>query len=86
MGNRHGLLVDARLMLVNGHAERMAALLLAPAGPWPSPLGADKNNDTEDLVNELRSMKVKLHVTQNTSGRSSATDRRMTVMHYQGVK
>jgi hypothetical protein len=34
--------------------------------------------DAEDFVNELRSMKVTAHVAQNTSGRSSAIDGRMT--------
>jgi hypothetical protein len=41
-------------------------------------LGADKAYDAEDFVNELRSMKVTPHVAQNTSGRSSAIDRRTT--------
>lgn len=41
-------------------------------------LGADKAYDTKDFVNELRSMRVTPHVTQNTSGRSSAIDGRTT--------
>jgi hypothetical protein len=78
--------VGRRLPDAGQRTRRADGGVLASAGPWPSPLGADKNNDTEDFVNELRSMKVKLHVTQSTSGRSSATDRRMTVMHYQRIK
>ena len=39
-------------------------------------LGADKAYDAADFVNELRSMNVTPHVTQNTSGRRSAIDGR----------
>jgi hypothetical protein len=45
--------------------------------PQAITLGADKAYDTEDLVNELRSMRVAPHVAQNTSVRSSAIDGRM---------
>ena len=41
-------------------------------------MGADKAYDAEDFVNELRSMNVRAHVTQNTNGRRSAIDRRTT--------
>lgn len=41
-------------------------------------LGADKGYDTQDFVNELRSMPVTPHVTRNTSGRRSAIDGRTT--------
>jgi hypothetical protein len=81
MENRHGLLVDACLTLADGHAERVAALhMIEPRADRPGriTLGADKAYDTEDFVNELRSMKVTPHVTQNTSGRSSAIDGRTT--------
>jgi transposase len=81
MENRHGLLVDACLTLADGHAERVAALhMIEPRADRPTAitLGADKAYDTEDFVNELRSMKVTAHVAQNTSGRSSAIDGRTT--------
>src|ERR1700738_5102402 len=81
MENRHGLLVDACLTLADGHAERGAALhMIGPRADRPTAitLGADKAYDTEDFVNELRSMKVTAHVAQNTSGRSSAIDGRTT--------
>lgn len=77
MENRHGLLVNACLTLADGHAERVAALhMVEPCADRPRriTLGADKGNDTEDFVNELRSMRVTPHVAQNTSGRSSAID------------
>jgi IS5 family transposase len=44
--------------------------------PQAITLGADKGYDTEDFVNELRSMNVMPHVAQNTTGRSSAIDGR----------
>ena len=81
MENRHGLLVDACLTQADGHAERVAALhMIEPYADRPRAitLGADKAYDTEDFVNELRSMRVTPHVVQNTSGRSSAIDGRTT--------
>jgi transposase len=81
MENRHGLLVDACLTFADGHAERVAALhMIEPLADRPRriTLGADKAYDTEDLVNELRSMKVTPHVARNTSGRRSAIDGRTT--------
>ena len=81
MENRHGLLVDACLTPADGHAERVAALhMIEPRADRPRriTLGADKGYDTEDFVNELRSMKVTPHVAQNISGRRSAIDGRTT--------
>ena len=81
MENRHGLLVDACLTFADGHAERVAALhMVEPLADRPRriTLGTDKAYDTEDFVNELRSMKVTPHVAQNTSGRRSAIDGRTT--------
>jgi hypothetical protein len=54
--------------MIEPHADRPQAITL----------GADKAYDTEDFVNELRSMKVTPHVAQNTSGLSSAIDGRTT--------
>lgn len=81
MENRHGLIVDACLTPADGHAERVAALaMIEPFADRPCriTLAADKAYDTADFVNELRSMNVTPHVAQNTSGRSSAIDRRTT--------
>ena len=81
MVNRHGLLVDTCLTPADGHAERVAALaIIEPRADRPRAitLGADKADDAEDFVNELRSMTVTPHVAQNTSGRSSAIDGRTT--------
>ena len=81
MENRHGLLVEACLTQADGHAERVAALhMIEPHADRPQAitLGADKAYDVQDFVNELRSMRVTPHVTQNISGRSSAIDGRTT--------
>jgi hypothetical protein len=81
MENRNGLLVDACLTRADGHAERMAALhMIEPHAERPRAitLGADKADDAEDFINELRSLKVTPHVAQNVSGRRSAIDRRTT--------
>jgi len=81
MENRNGLLVDACLTPADGHSERIAALyMIEPQADRPRPitLGADKAYDTEDFVNELRSMNVRPHVAQNENGRSSAIDGRTT--------
>jgi transposase len=80
MENRSGLIVDARVTLADGHAERVAALSmieLRADRPHAVTLGADKAYDAEDFVNELRSMNVRAHVAQNTS-RRSAIDGRTT--------
>jgi transposase len=81
MENRSGLIVDARLTRVSGHAERLAALDLvqhAADRPCAITLGADRGYDAADFVEELRGMNVRPHVAQNTSGRRSAIDKRTT--------
>lgn len=81
MENRSGLIVDARLTLVSGHAERLAALDMIQDQadrPRAVTLGADRGYDAADFVEELRTMNVRPHVAQNTSGRRSAIDRRTT--------
>ena len=81
MENRNGLIVDACLTGADGHAERIAALAMIETRadrPHPISLGADKAYDTEDFVNELRSLNVRPHVAQNDNGRRSAIDGRTT--------
>jgi hypothetical protein len=46
--------------------------------PQAIPLGADKADDAEDFVNELRSMNATPHVAQNANGRSSTINGRTT--------
>jgi hypothetical protein len=55
MENRSGLIVDACLTKVSGHAERVAALaMIEPHADRPRPitLGADRGYDASDFVNE----------------------------------
>jgi len=82
MENRHGVLVDFLITLATGTAERDAVPELIDQarerGFRPRTLGADKGYDTKDCVADLRQRKVRPHVTQNTSGRRSAIDRRTT--------
>ena len=81
MENRSGLIVDARLTRVSGHAERLAALDMIEVlanRPRAVTLGADKGDDAADFVEELRTLNVRPHVARNTSGRRSAIDRRTT--------
>jgi transposase len=81
MENRSGLIVDARLTRVSGHAERLAALeMIEPRADRPRAitLGADRGYDAAHFVEELRTLNVRSHVAQNTSRRRSAIDRRTT--------
>jgi transposase len=81
MENRSGLIVDARLTRVSGHAERLAALDMVQhyaERPCAITLGADRGYDAADFVEELRGLNVRPHVAQNISGRRSAIDKRTT--------
>jgi transposase len=83
MENRNGLIVDAMVTHADGTAERDAAMLMVHKR-WKKrlpvrSLGADKAYDTRDLVQVLREMQVRSHVTQNLNRRGgSAIDRRTT--------
>jgi transposase len=83
MENRHGLIVDAMVTHADGTAERDAAMLMVYKR-WKKrqatdSLGADKAYDTRDLVQVLRDLGVKPHVTQNVNRNGgSAIDRRTT--------
>jgi transposase len=79
MENRSGLIVDTRLTLVSGHAERLAALeMIEPHADRPRAitLGAGKGYDAADFVEELRTLNVRPHVAQKD--RHSAIDGRTT--------
>jgi len=80
MENRHGLLVDTRLTLATGTAEREAAgdMIGALTGQHRITVGADKNYDTAAFVAELRGLNTTPHVARNiTKNRSSAIDGRV---------
>jgi len=82
MENRNGLVVDTRLTLATGTAEREAAveMLCGVAGRKRVTVGADKGYDTRGFVEQVRGLQVTPHVAQNVSGRRSAIDGR-TVRH-----
>jgi transposase len=80
MENRHALVVDTRLTLATGTAEREAALEMAADCPdnHRITLGADKAYDVAEFVADLRELNVTPHVAQNTTNRRSAIDARTT--------
>ena len=82
MENRNGLLTDFQVTQATGTAERDAVpALLDQAkarGFHPRTLGGDKNYDTRDGVATMRQRGVTPHVAQDTSGRRSAIDGRVT--------
>jgi transposase len=80
MENRQALVVDTRLTLATGTAERDAALEMAAGRPGSHriTLGADKAYDVAGFVANLRGCNVTPHVTQNTTNRRSAIDGRTT--------
>jgi len=84
MENRNGLVVQPRLTLASGRAEREAAAEMIPArsGPGRITVGADKNYDTAEWVKQVRAYGVTPHVSQNDKNRSSAIDARTT--HQEG--
>ena len=79
--NRNGLVVDTELLQCNGTAERDASLLMAERlpGDHQVTVGADKGYDTQDWVEQMRSLHVTPHVAQNDKRRGgSAIDGRTT--------
>jgi DDE family transposase len=80
MENRHALVVDTRLTLATGMAEREAALDMTVARPGNHriTLAADKAYDVAGFVADLRQYNVTPHVAQNTTHRRSAIDARTT--------
>ena len=80
MDNRHGLVTQARVSQATGTAERDVALEMVGSLPGNNrvTLGADKGYDTRDFVAGVRQLRVTPHVTQNTSNRRSAIDKRTT--------
>jgi transposase len=78
--NRNGLVVDTRLTLSTGTAERDAAIEMIeqkPAGKRVT-LAGDRGYDTQAFVEQLRGLNVTPHVAQNTTNRRSAIDGRTT--------
>ena len=76
MENRYGMVVDVEITRATGTSEREAGLRMLRRSCRTRrrrTLGADKQYDSGDFVKGCRGQG---HVAQNTSGRSSAIDRR----------
>lgn len=82
--NRHGLVIKPRVTQADGKAERNAALDMVQGIPGSRrvTLGGDKNYDTRDFVDSMRSLNITPHVAQNDTNRRSAIDGRTT--HHPG--
>lgn len=79
MENRNGLAVDVRLTQATGKAEREAALEMLHDQPHARSVGADKNYDTHEFVQDCRARGIAPHVAQNTKRPGgSAIDARTT--------
>ena len=81
MKNRNGLIVGARISYATGTAERDTAveLLATLPGEHRKTVGADKNDDTGDFIDQCRTIKITPHVAQNDKRRGgSAIDKRTT--------
>jgi transposase len=78
MENRNGLVVDTRVTLADGTAERKAAIEMVENVPGKHriTLGADKGYDSTDFVERMRFLNATAHVAQNARG--SAIDGRTT--------
>jgi transposase len=78
--NRNGLIVDTRLTLATGTAERSAALEMAAHKQLSQrmTLGADRGYDTRSFVEQSRAQGITPHVAQNDTNRASAIDGRTT--------
>ena len=70
MENRSGLVVNMRVTLATGTCERAASIEMVQdiPGQHRVTLGADKNYDTRDHVEQLREQKVTPHVAQRNNG------------------
>jgi transposase len=79
--NRTGLIVDTRVTLATGTAEREAAKAIAAVMAERnkrSTLGADRAYDAREFVEKMRELEITPHVAQNTAHRRSAIDGRTT--------
>ncbi len=79
MENRNGLIVDAELTQATGTAERDTAAAMAKELRAGATLGADKAYDTRGFVEDLRTLGITPHVSQNINRPGgSAIDGRTT--------
>src|SRR5262249_27682011 len=84
MENRSGLIIDARLTRVSGHAERLAALDMVQCVAERSgaiTLGAARGYDAADFVEELRTLNVRPH-----APRTPASGARRSTSGQRGIR
>jgi transposase len=86
MDNRHGLIVATRFTQATGTAEREAAAEMIEEVIYDRKktrvtLGADKNYDVKDHIEQLRELGVTPHVAQNTKRRGGSSIDRRTTRH-----
>jgi transposase len=84
MENRNGLLVDLRIVLATGTAERQTALEMLQDGVpgiRRATVGGDKAFDTHMFVAQCRTMEITPHVAQNITPRSGSAIDGRTVRH-----
>lgn len=68
MENRNELIVGVDMSHVSGRGEREGALVDARGLREGSTLGADKGNDTQEFVAELKARGFKVAIARNTGG------------------
>lgn len=85
MENRHALVVDCRVTQADGYGERDAAkeMVIDLPGRHQRTVGADKHDDTREIVAEMRRIGVTPHVAQN-SGRSGGSVIDGGTIHHKG--
>jgi transposase len=78
--NRNGLVVEARVTMASGRAEREAALEMLEERTEGRrvTVGGDKGYDVREFVADVRDLGVTPHVAQNSRNRRSAIDGRTT--------
>lgn len=80
MENRNGLVVNAKVSQADGHGERETAIdmLAELPGEHRKTVGADKNYDTRDFVDNCKGLRITRHVANIKRRGGSAIDERTT--------
>ena len=72
--NRHGLIVDTRMTIASGSAEREAAIEMLESlpGRHRATVGADKGYDAAEFIGDVRSLNITPHIAANDGRRRAA--------------
>jgi len=82
--NRHGLVLDSKVTIADGFAERETAKAMinkATSRKRRTTVAADRNYDTHDFVKTMRGLKVTPHVTQNHKKKGGSSIDGRTTRH-----